>query len=1043
MSENQKKHFEIENVIPPEIKDDVFYRLIMKLGEEENLTHVLEIGSSSGAGSTEAFVRGLSRNKGKPTLYCLEISPARFQKLTETYKSYGFVKTYNASSVGPKNLPSAKTVSDFYDKYKLPLRLYGKDSVLKWLKDDADYLGNYAGVEPEGIELIKRDNAIDKFDMVLIDGSEFLGSAELDHVYGAKIILLDDTRAYKTFECCERLKNDPRYELIVEDKRLRNGFAAFRLRDLREKELPVHFFTIVLNGKPFIDYHIDMMRKLPFKWVWHIVEGVADLVNDTGWSKASGGRIPDGMHKGGLSNDGTSEYIDELAAKYPENVKVYRKGGGHFWNGKKEMCNAALSGVREECLLWQLDVDELWTAGQVTTMRQMFMQHKDRTSAFFWCHFFFGKDRIISTRNCYAENPSMEWLRVWRFRPGMTWVAHEPPVLAASLPDGRTVNQGAVKPFTHAETEKAGLVFQHYAYATREQVEFKESYYGYKNAVAGWERLQSVERLPVPLCGIIPWVNDGTLVDRAAPLGVNPLATVGEGGKWSFRHEASEVALEVAEGKPNIVIDGVFFQYYRTGIARVWNSLLKEWSGTDFARRLVVLDRGGSMGAERIPGITYVTCNAHSYGNPAAERNYLDTLCHNYGAGVFTSTYYSHTGRTPYVMMVHDMIPELSHSGYNLNDPAWVEKHAAIDIAKRYVCVSAHTAGDLIKYCPGVVKEHVVVAHNGLAGQFRKPSSQAIGMLRHRYGIKHPYFMLSGARSGYKNGISFFRAFNMFPAHGGFDVLCTGPQGLEKIERDMSDGSYVANVMLDEQELVSAYGGATALVVPSLYEGFGLPVLEAMACGCPVICSNMSSLPEVAGDAALMFDPHSIESLADCMAEVLKPSVRSRLIAVGLARAEQFSWKKMADKLQSVLESVADGHEYAGESFAAFERFPGAKAEDAMKLMAEGKVSVAVAMFDEIAARETLPASILNDRAVAHFQLAQSSRSRSEAVRALDLLTELSLAEPRFVNVWKNLFVVAGSVGDRAAQKRALESLSELNPNDENLKLMRGQLGGE
>jgi hypothetical protein len=587
----QRSTPEIEQIIPPEIKNDAFYQLIMRLCAEEKLTHVLEIGSSSGGGSTEAFVRGLSQNKGHPTLYCLEISRTRFQKLTDTYKAYPFVKTYNASSVGSDKLPTPAQVADFYCKYKLPLRNTPLPEVLRWLANDRAYIEGEAGVEPEGIELIKRENHIDKFDMVLIDGSEFLGSAELDRVQGAGIILLDDTRTYKTYECVTRLKNDPEYELIAEDHNVRNGYAAFRRREQKKDALPVHFFTIVLNGKPFIEYHIDMMRQLPFKWVWHIVEGVADLVHDTAWSRQAGGRIPDDVHDKGLSNDGTSEYIDALAKQFPGQVKVYRKGGGRFWDGKREMCNAPMASINENCLLWQLDADELWTAGQVARMRQMFLAEPDRTAAFFWCHFFFGPDRIISTRNCYAQNPRMEWLRVWRFSPGMKWAAHEPPVLAAIKPDGSRVDQATVKPFMHAETEKAGLVFQHFAYATREQVRFKESYYGYKGAVESWQRLQNMDRLPVPLKGTIAWVNDHTMIDRAAPLGVDPVASVDASGKWTFRHHWHETAIEVVEKRPNIVIDGVFFQYYRTGIARVWKSLLREWSGTDFASRLVVLDR--------------------------------------------------------------------------------------------------------------------------------------------------------------------------------------------------------------------------------------------------------------------------------------------------------------------------------------------------------------------------------------------------------------------------------------------------------------------
>jgi hypothetical protein len=122
-------------------------------------------------------------------------------------------------------------------------------------------------------------------------------------------------------------------------------------------ELPIHFFTIVLNGQPFIRYHIKIFKQLPFKWHWHIVEGVAELKHDTGWSLKQGGYINDEIHDNGRSNDSTTEYLDELAQQYPDNITVYRKPDGVFWDGKREMVNEPLLNINEECLLWQIDAD--------------------------------------------------------------------------------------------------------------------------------------------------------------------------------------------------------------------------------------------------------------------------------------------------------------------------------------------------------------------------------------------------------------------------------------------------------------------------------------------------------------------------------------------------------------------------------------------------------------------------------------------------------------------------------------------------------------
>ncbi len=178
------------------------------------------------------------------------------------------------------------------------------------------------------------------------------------------------------------------------------------------------------------------------------------------------------------------------------------------------MVNAPLSNIKEECLLWQVDADELWTVGQINTVRLRFMAEPDRTAAFYWCWFFVGHNKVISTRYNYGQNPKFEWLRTWRLRPGDFWAAHEPPTLVRPQANGNSIDLASVRPFLHDETEEMGAVFQHYAYATEEQVRFKESYYGYKGAVATWRSLQS-DQGPGPLSQYLGWVKDHTLFDSA------------------------------------------------------------------------------------------------------------------------------------------------------------------------------------------------------------------------------------------------------------------------------------------------------------------------------------------------------------------------------------------------------------------------------------------------------------------------------------------------------------------------------------------------
>jgi len=106
---------------------------------------------------------------------------------------------------------------------------------------------------------------------------------------------------------------------------------------------------------------------------------------------------------------------------------------------------------------------------------------------------------------------------------------------------------------------------------------------------------------------------------------------------------------------------------------------------------------------------------------------------------------------------------------------------------------------------------------------------------------------------------------------------------------------------VDEEDLPTLYSGAVCVAFPSLYEGFGFPVLEGMACGTPVITSNVSSLPEVAGDAALMVDPYSIDAIADAIQRMLDDSeLRASMIAAGYEQVKFFTWQRAARQLHQI-----------------------------------------------------------------------------------------------------------------------------------------------
>jgi len=218
-----------DTLIPPEVSNDKFYRLIERLARRKEVRTILEIGSSSGDGSTAAFVSGMDRNGTRPLLYCIEIAKVRFDALKQRYAGRSDVRCYNVSTVSLDKFPSEADVFSFHGSNTTGLNRYPLKEVIEWLRQDIEYIQT-TGVQTDGIKLIKREAGIVNFDLVLIDGSAFTGAAELDEVYGAKTILLDDINDIKNLQNYQRLSSDPQYRLITENWKLRNGYAAFGRR---------------------------------------------------------------------------------------------------------------------------------------------------------------------------------------------------------------------------------------------------------------------------------------------------------------------------------------------------------------------------------------------------------------------------------------------------------------------------------------------------------------------------------------------------------------------------------------------------------------------------------------------------------------------------------------------------------------------------------------------------------------------------------------------------------------------------------------------
>ncbi len=236
----------------------------------------------------------------------------------------------------------------------------------------------------------------------------------------------------------------------------------------------------------------------------------------------------------------------------------------------------------------------------------------------------------------------------------------------------------------------------------------------------------------------------------------------------------------------------------------------------------------------------------------------------------------------------------------------------SISRANLVLADSAHTRSDIVSLL-GVSPGKVQVLYSGVDSHFRpEPELRESERLQARYGLSEvPYVLSVGTLQPRKNYVRLIQAFTQLQTCrlADLQLVIAGGRGwlCQDIFAEAEKHGDCVRILgfVDEADLPALYRNAALFVFPSLYEGFGLPVLEAMACGVPVVCSNRSSLPEVAGDAALLADPLDTDGLAETMARALEDTdLRQEMAARGFAQAARFTWERAARQLRDMFEMI-------------------------------------------------------------------------------------------------------------------------------------------
>jgi glycosyltransferase involved in cell wall biosynthesis len=352
-----------------------------------------------------------------------------------------------------------------------------------------------------------------------------------------------------------------------------------------------------------------------------------------------------------------------------------------------------------------------------------------------------------------------------------------------------------------------------------------------------------------------------------------------------------------------------------TGIGTYVRGLLENWLESGITKDLDLAVFGQGQSAERFSTLPRYPFRSRIY-SMEEQLEYPLRLAH---CRLWHAPHYNvpfMKWKTKLVVTIHDLIHWVFRKDFFTPLQAFYAKtmfERAVKEADHVIAVSQRTRDDLVEYF-NADPDRISVIYEGVHETFRElKAAPVVTGVREKYQVPETYFIFVGSLKPHKNVLWLIRLFEKLKRDQKIDaaLVLVGkkdshyPKGYEDLASFEKREGMVHIPYVEEEELVALYNGALALIHPSLYEGFGLTLIEAMACGTPVIACRSASVPEVVGHAAYLVDSCAERDMAEAIVRVEKfPNLREELKRKGRARAQQFRWEEAAAKTAEVYERV-------------------------------------------------------------------------------------------------------------------------------------------